>query len=70
MKCANENYYSIIRIKQTDIYNNRIDWKSTIIKYIKKYDDVTNIFINTNKSYDKYIDMYSDNEIKRYKLSL
>ena len=44
MKCANENGYSIIRILQTDVWNDKNDWKFNLIKSIKKYDNVTNIF--------------------------
>lgn len=39
MECALENGYSLIRIKQDDVWNNKIDWKSILIKNIKKYDN-------------------------------
>jgi very-short-patch-repair endonuclease len=38
MDCALENGYSIIRIKQDDIWNNKIDWKEILTNSIKKYD--------------------------------
>ena len=39
MECALKNGYSLIRIKQDDVWNNKIDWKSILIKNIKKYDN-------------------------------
>ena len=38
MDCALENGCSIIRIKQDDIWNNKIDWKEILTNSIKKYD--------------------------------
>lgn len=45
MKCANDHGYSVIRIYQLDVWNDKNDWKSNLIDAIKKYDDVENIFI-------------------------
>ena len=38
MKCALENNYSIIRIKQEDVLFNKINWKSILQEKIKLYD--------------------------------
>jgi len=38
MECALENGYSIIRIKQDDVWNNKIDWKEILLNNIKQYD--------------------------------
>jgi very-short-patch-repair endonuclease len=45
MKCANDNGYSIIRIFQEDVWNDKNDWQNKLSNSIKKYDKVTNIFI-------------------------
>jgi len=37
MECALKNSYSVIRIKQDDIWNNKIDWKNILINSIKLY---------------------------------
>jgi len=55
MKCANENNYSMIRIKRYDVYGNLIDWKSILLEHIKSYDKVTNIFITRDDAYKEYI---------------
>jgi very-short-patch-repair endonuclease len=61
MKCANNNGYSVIRILQTDVWND----KNNLLNSIKKYDTSTNIFfgdcydnykaININKSFPRSI---------------
>lgn len=42
---ANKNNYSVIRILQEDVLNDRNDWEKKLIKKIKKYDSPRNIFI-------------------------
>jgi len=37
MKCALKNGYTIIRICQEDIWENKIDWKYELTNMIKKY---------------------------------
>jgi very-short-patch-repair endonuclease len=37
MKCALENNYSVIRIKQEDVWFDRIDWKNVLFNSIKMY---------------------------------
>jgi very-short-patch-repair endonuclease len=54
MKQANENNYSVIRISQEDVWNDKNDWQNKLLNSIKKYDKVTNIFIGdiyTNSSF-------------------
>ena len=57
MKCANENNFSIIRLLQTDVYNDKYDWKSELflnIEKIKKNNNkIINIFMCKNNEYDK-----------------
>jgi uncharacterized pyridoxamine 5'-phosphate oxidase family protein len=62
MKCANNNGYSMIRIKQEDVFKNRIEWKDELSRCIKSYDKVTNIFISDDNSYDNYI-KHSNNSV-------
>ena len=45
MEKALKNNYSIIRIKQEDIWFNKIDWKNILIRHIYKYDKPTIIYI-------------------------
>ena len=52
MKLANENGYSVIRIFQVDVWNDKNDWENNLNKAIKKYNNPTNIFIG--KTYDQY----------------
>jgi len=50
MKLANDNNYSVVRIYQPDVFDNKNDWKNKLIQSIKKYKKPTNIFIG--KIYD------------------
>jgi very-short-patch-repair endonuclease len=57
MKCANDNGYSIIRILQDDIYNNRYDWLSEIITNIEKLtteNKVQNIYMCKKNEYKDF----------------
>lgn len=45
MDLANKNGYSVIRIYQPDVWNNKNNWKDKLKTAIKKYDTITNIFI-------------------------
>ena len=36
MKCANENDFSVIRILQKDVYNNKYDWLQELCENIEK----------------------------------
>jgi very-short-patch-repair endonuclease len=57
MKCANDNGYSIIRILQDDIYNNRYDWLSEIINNIEKLtteNKVQNIYMCKKNEYKDF----------------
>ena len=62
MKCAHDNNFSIIRIKQEDVYRNKFDWKKVLCENIKSYDKITNIFIAQDDSYENYIKNF-DNTI-------
>ena len=55
MKCANDNNYSIIRILQDDVYNNKYNWLQELdnnIKKIIKNNQVNNIFMCKNNEYE------------------
>ena len=54
MKCANENGYSIIRILQDDVFNNKYSWLNEIKLNIEKINfekKVQNIFICKKDEY-------------------
>jgi hypothetical protein len=57
MKKANENGYSIIRIFQMDVFNDKNDWKEKLQKAIDmKYEFPQNIYITSGDHYDIYIE--------------
>ena len=56
-KCANENGYSIIRIVQEDVWNDKYDWFKEIcdiIENIKNEKKVVNIYLCKNNEYYNY----------------
>lgn len=60
MKCANNNNYSVIRIKQNDVYGNKNEWNNKLINNIKIYSQIRNIFISADDSYKDYIQNFDD----------
>jgi hypothetical protein len=55
MKCANENNFSIIRILQNDVYNNKNDWFNILCKNIEKIIKegiIQNIYMSHNNEYN------------------
>ena len=57
-KCANENGYSIIRIIQEDVLNDKYDWCKELceaIENIKNGDKVVNIYLCKNNEYDLFM---------------
>jgi very-short-patch-repair endonuclease len=57
MKCANENSFSIIRILQKDVYNNKYDWLTELIDNIEKItneNSVQNIYMCKNNEYKDF----------------
>lgn len=58
MKCANDNKYSVIRIIQEDVYNDKNDWTNKLtdaIKNIHSKNEIFNVFICNNNEYKLYI---------------
>ena len=53
MECAIKNGYSIIRLKQEDVWNNKIDWKSILQEKIKLYDIPNIIYIGDYTIYQE-----------------
>ena len=49
MKQAIKHNYSVIRISQEDIWHDRYNWQSEIIKYIKRYNIPQPIYLSKNK---------------------
>jgi very-short-patch-repair endonuclease len=54
MECANKNGYSVIRLLQEDVFNDKNNWKIKLKNAIKKYNKPTNIFIGDIYSKIKY----------------
>ena len=48
MNCANENGYTVIRILQEDVWDDRNNWQLNLNKTIHKYDKPINIFVGQN----------------------
>jgi very-short-patch-repair endonuclease len=56
-QCANDNNYSVIRLLQEDVWNDKYDWCKELcdaIEEIKRGDDVVNIYLCKNSEYDKF----------------
>ena len=58
MKCAIMNNYSIIRLKQDDVFSNKNEWDKKLMDAIKKYESPISIFICKDSSYEKYINHF------------
>ena len=57
MKCANENYFSMIRILQNDVYKDKYHWLSELISNIEKITNenrVQNIYMCKNNEYKDF----------------
>ena len=57
MKCANQNGFSIIRLLQKDIWNDRYDWLQEITNNIDKIvseKKVQNIYMCKNDEYKNF----------------
>jgi very-short-patch-repair endonuclease len=57
-KCANENGYSIIRLLQEDVLNDKYDWKNELINNIEKIkidNIIQNIYMCKNSEYEMFI---------------
>ena len=56
MECAVTNGYTIIRLLQTDVWNDTIDWKERLDLYLHKYITPKIIFIaSTPKIYENHV---------------
>jgi len=63
MKLANQHNYSVIRIYQEDVWNEKHNWKKNLLKVIKKYADPINIFVGTIYSlHPKYKSTYDKSD--------
>jgi very-short-patch-repair endonuclease len=57
-KCANENGYSVIRLLQNDVYNNKTDWLTELCDSIEELsvsNKVQNIYLCKNGEYDHFL---------------
>jgi very-short-patch-repair endonuclease len=58
MFCANKNGYSTMRILQDDVWHDRYDWFTVILKQIEKIkncDEILNIFLHLNSEYNIFL---------------
>jgi very-short-patch-repair endonuclease len=56
-QCANDNNYSVIRLLQEDVWNDKYDWCKELcdaIEDIKRGDDIVNIYLCKNNEYDQF----------------
>jgi hypothetical protein len=56
----NDINYSIIRILQEDVYQNKYDWKEKLLNNIKKIKEngkIQNIYMCENNEYQRYLDI-------------
>lgn len=72
---AMENDYNIIRIFQPDVWLDKNKWEKYLlksIKYLKKADNISYVFIDMENRYEKHIEDLENyyNEPKKYKKSL
>jgi very-short-patch-repair endonuclease len=57
-KCGNDNGYSIIRLLQEDVYNDKYDWKTELIYNIEKIKTdniIQNIYMCKKNEYENFI---------------
>ena len=57
-KCANENGYSIIRLLQEDVFNDKYDWKTELVNNIEKIkidNIIQNIYMCKHNEYADFI---------------
>jgi very-short-patch-repair endonuclease len=55
MKMANNNGYSVIRILQTDVWGDTIDWKKILKEYIDSNKGINNLFICNGNEYNDFM---------------
>ena len=56
-KCANDNNYSVIRLLQEDVWNDKYDWCKElchVIDEIKQGNDIVNVYLCKNGEYDNF----------------
>ena len=57
MKCALNNGYTVIRLLQTDVWDNKNNWDKELKKHIKKYKKSQCIFICKDNTYSCFEEM-------------
>ena len=56
MKCANDHGYSVIRILQDDVWQDKINWEEKLETHIEYNENPKNIFICNNNKYDNFME--------------
>lgn len=54
MECALKNGYTIIRLLQKDVWENKNNWQKKLTKHLYLHQEPTYIFIDNNNEYDCY----------------
>lgn len=54
MRLAKAKGYTMIRIIQEDVWNDKYNWQQELMQHIKAYDEPQNIFLCRNNEYDIY----------------
>jgi very-short-patch-repair endonuclease len=61
-QCANQNGYSVIRILQEDVLNDKHNWFDKLLESIKSIIDekiVKNIYLHNKGEYDTFIELFN-----------
>jgi len=54
-QCANKNGFSIIRLLQEDVWEDKINWKEKLTEALSKtFTEVSNIYISESSIYEKF----------------
>jgi very-short-patch-repair endonuclease len=76
MKCAIKNGYSVIRLKQMNVYYNKNNWQEKLTNVIKKYNLSSVIYIDDKdnyakhkKAFDEYVEIKNDIIVKPTKVT-
>lgn len=60
MKCANENGYSVIRLLQINVYDDKNNWEQFLRDAIQKCDGTCNIYIDVDDIYANHIKLMDE----------
>jgi very-short-patch-repair endonuclease len=64
MKCCLEQGYTMIRILQDDVYYDKRDWETDLLKYIQAYKKPTCVFLGDSEKYAPYQSWFESHMMK------